>query len=491
LLAALAVMIMGATASSAGAALSVSVGYADTLRANPNFPTPWAGAPNTTFIGSGSPWDAGAVRIVNDSTSPVTVGGVTVDLHHGAGGASGPTFNLWGAFTIPGAVGSTPGQVILTQTTQYNFDTSDFPVNPCGTKLSSTDPRIPTVALSTGTGTVTLKDSGHVLDTFGYDLACQHNETTQWTQIGSDPCPSSALSLAPPSQTKGVGQTATVTATLTNAGGPGCGTPLPGVKVDFTGSGPNAPISGSGTTNGSGQATFSYSGGHTGTDTLAASVTNAEGGVVNSNTVTVTWGTLVRDGGFSCRASALLLNITGIAKFEPVVANNADNPCKTASATALPLTIGSTKAGVLSASTTLNTPSALPAAGDSASASATAASVLTGLVPGHSISSSTLKSNASVTCRAAAGGGLAATFAGSSSVDTLTIDGKTIVVGGAPLTLAVGPLATLYINRQIVASGVLLQRAFELDISGIVRLVIAESKVDTTRAPCATVIKLP
>src|SRR5579862_3197919 len=33
------------------ASLAVYVGYADNLRADPNFPVPWQGSPNTTFIG--------------------------------------------------------------------------------------------------------------------------------------------------------------------------------------------------------------------------------------------------------------------------------------------------------------------------------------------------------------------------------------------------------------------------------------------------------
>ena len=35
--------------------LTVEVGYADNLRANPFFPSPWAGSPNTIFVGENSP----------------------------------------------------------------------------------------------------------------------------------------------------------------------------------------------------------------------------------------------------------------------------------------------------------------------------------------------------------------------------------------------------------------------------------------------------
>ena len=245
------------------AGLDIFVGYADDARAGAaNFPTPWAGAPNTVFIGTGSPWDAGAVRLVNSSVAPVLVDNVTVDLHHGAGGSSGPVFSLWGSFTIPGN-----GQAILTQTAFFNFDTSDFPFQPCGSPAPASDPRIPTVAVTVSGATHTESDTGHVLDTFGYDSACNGNESIQWSQIGSAACVGSSLSLAPASQSANVGSTATVTATFTNS----CGDPLSGATVNFAvTSGPNTGLTGSGVTDANGNATFTYSSAVEGTDTLQA-----------------------------------------------------------------------------------------------------------------------------------------------------------------------------------------------------------------------------
>jgi len=103
--------------------------------------------------------------------------------------------------------------------------------------------------------------------------------------IGVPPCATGAvLSLTRASQTQDVGQTATVTANLS-----ACGTPLPGATVDFAvSSGPNAGTTGSGVTDPSGNAAFSYSSSTTGTDTLSASVTNAAG-KITSNNVTVLW----------------------------------------------------------------------------------------------------------------------------------------------------------------------------------------------------------
>jgi hypothetical protein len=272
---------VAAVPARASTGLDIYVGYADDLRASPtNFPTPWQGAPNTVFIGSGPPWDAGAVRLVNNSSSPVSVDDVSVDLHHGSGGASGPVFDLWGSFVIPAN-----GQAILTQTTQFNFDTSDDPFETCGTTAPASDPRIPTVTVTVSGSPTTVSDAGHILDTGGFDAVCLGNESIQWTLAGNAPCAGSSLSLAPPSQTQSVGQTATVTATFANS----CGQPLSNVAVNFSViSGPNTGTSGAGVTDSNGQASFSYSSLQPGTDTLQASVTNPAG-TITSNSVTVTW----------------------------------------------------------------------------------------------------------------------------------------------------------------------------------------------------------
>ena len=78
--------------------------------------------------------------------------------------------------------------------------------------------------------------------------------------------PSAACSLVPALATNDVGATHQVTATVTTNG-----TAVAGVTVNFdVTSGPNAGTNGVGTTSISGQATFSYSGGTTGIDTIVA-----------------------------------------------------------------------------------------------------------------------------------------------------------------------------------------------------------------------------
>jgi len=107
--------------------VQVSVGFADGSSASANFPTPWQNSPNTVFVGGGTPVDAGAIRIDNTSGAPLAIDSVAVDLQRG-----NAQFNLWGSFTIPAT-----GSAILTQTQPGNFDTSAFPIAPCGVCLDA------------------------------------------------------------------------------------------------------------------------------------------------------------------------------------------------------------------------------------------------------------------------------------------------------------------------------------------------------------------
>jgi hypothetical protein len=65
---------------------NLSTGYADTVRpaGASSFPLPWNGAANTTFVGSGSPYDTGALRFDNNTNQPIALNHVTVDIgtHH-------------------------------------------------------------------------------------------------------------------------------------------------------------------------------------------------------------------------------------------------------------------------------------------------------------------------------------------------------------------------------------------------------------------------
>jgi len=103
------------------------------------------------------------------------------------------------------------------------------------------------------------------------------------------PCkaPASGIGLTPLTATNPVGGSHTVTATVTDIGG----NPVAGVTVTFTvTSGPNAGQTGTGVTNASGQATFTYTDtGGAGTDTIVATFMDSTGGKHTSNTVTKIW----------------------------------------------------------------------------------------------------------------------------------------------------------------------------------------------------------
>jgi hypothetical protein len=96
------------------------------------------------------------------------------------------------------------------------------------------------------------------------------------------------ITLAPNTQTQAVGGSATVTATLLSGG-----TPVPGVSVSFSvTAGPNGGKTGSGNTNASGQASFTYTDtGGAGTDTVSSSFVDSGGTTHTSNSVSVVWQT--------------------------------------------------------------------------------------------------------------------------------------------------------------------------------------------------------
>jgi Big-like domain-containing protein len=288
--------------ASASSGINVFVGYADSLRANAtNFPTPWAGSPQTTFEGclpvASCEYDGGAVRIANNTGSTVTVNAITVHI-------STCTYTGW-----PSAILSPGADLIVAQLVSgasegcsgpspLHFDTSDIGPNGASWSGICTQSGVQSIVDLTVNGqTTTYTDSGQVLNTGGVDgAACPSpggNESIQWTTIGHAPCRGSQLSLAPATQTHGVGTTATVTATFTNS----CGQPLSNVAVRFAVlSGPNAGRSGTGATDANGAATFTYGSALAGTDTLQATVTNIAGSIP-SNTVTVTWVLFAPGGG--------------------------------------------------------------------------------------------------------------------------------------------------------------------------------------------------
>lgn len=284
------VVAVSAAPASAVTGVQVYVGYADTLRANPNnFPTPWDGTSGVTFDGcTGScAFDGGAVRIFNGTGATQTVNSITVTFDT-------CTWDLWQKNVV-----LQPGQqFIIAQTASGAsggcdnhsglFDTSDIgPNNANWAGNCNQSGVIPQINATIDNVANTFTDSKQVLNTGGVDLAgCPSgsNESQQWSLVGTR-CPGAAISLAPADQTDAVGTDATLTATVTNS----CGDPLQGVLVTLAVlSGPNAGQQFNVTSDAGGVATFSYTGSSTGTDTDQALASNPAG-TFGSNHATVTW----------------------------------------------------------------------------------------------------------------------------------------------------------------------------------------------------------
>jgi hypothetical protein len=175
-----AVLAFAAVTPTVRADVKVYVGYADSFRGSPFFPNPWRGSPNVLFEGSDAPWDAGAFRFDNTGASPVTLKDIQVDHF-----TDGTLFHPWNSTVVVN-----PGQIaIFTQTTPYNFDTSD---DAPGHTPSSPAHDQPQIHVNVDGNDLTFTDSGQVLNTGGYDLASfpnphmpTGNEALQWRLIGT------------------------------------------------------------------------------------------------------------------------------------------------------------------------------------------------------------------------------------------------------------------------------------------------------------------
>jgi hypothetical protein len=260
-------------------------------------PVPWIGDPGIQYSPGSNvgPYDAGAIRLDNTTNHQVKANVVVTLPNHAHGDQ---TFDLWGNVTI-----NAKSSFILTQTAvhrgpQYyetNFDTSDFEAQPaaCNALVGHGDAPQVTLTLFNGKGqptnTATFEDKGRILDTGGYDSVKCGNEALGWSLIGSvsPPQAQEQVALVSTISTGIVQQTNDIlTATVTDASGQ----PLQNVTVDFEVlNGPDQGTLGSAVTNGSGQATETYTGQATGNDTIRAFVNNASGGHFVSNAVHVRW----------------------------------------------------------------------------------------------------------------------------------------------------------------------------------------------------------
>jgi hypothetical protein len=147
------------------------VGYADTIQPGAHaadLPNPWYGSPNLVFQGTPTNVDAGAVRLENRSGRALTIDRVSVDI-----GAQ--HFEIWPTgLNVPAH-----GSVILTQTTETNFDTSE--TNPPNCQPST---QTPVVHVTISGKTRDYADVNRVLTTGGVDRGnCGGLESHPWERI--------------------------------------------------------------------------------------------------------------------------------------------------------------------------------------------------------------------------------------------------------------------------------------------------------------------
>jgi len=189
-------------------------------------------------------------------------------------------------------------------------------------------------------------------------------------------------------------------------------------------------------------------------------------------------GTIVdddRDGVFSCTGTAA--NVIGITA---AVANPANLPCADDSKTVLDATLNAglikVQTHALTSSTDLapDNQSAAPAAGDHAQASAKIDKTVISTV-GLTIELGVIQSQAAATCQPS-GGGLAPVLTGSSNIASLKINGVSVTVGSAPLTIAL-VIGSLKLNGQTIVNGVVKQQAVSLE-TPLAKIVLAESQAD-------------
>ena len=182
------------------APFDVYVGYSDGLRGSGFFPNPWSGDPGVTFLGSAPAFDAGAIMIINTGASNLTINGINVAIN------TTPLGDIWASsFPVTIAPGN---KLIVTQTSQFNFDTSDIhPISPVGVAVTDCTITCPMVSIGWGgSNSQTFNDSSHTLDTLGYDFAFNgSNESFNWRLIGSCAGPGCGGTVGVPGPIAGAG----------------------------------------------------------------------------------------------------------------------------------------------------------------------------------------------------------------------------------------------------------------------------------------------
>jgi len=189
-------LVIAATQAHADS-FNVFVGYTDNLRPSGFYPNPYCVGNNgsTCQVETNVQLDGGTFRVDDTGGTSLNITNIEVTLNGGA-----DVFKLWNDVTI------TPGQrAIFGQTTQYDFDTSDYnfftnigmSINGIGgctyygdltpSQQATCTANDPVISFDVNGIAYSFVDSGSILNTGGYDLNCcapDGNESIGWHQVG-------------------------------------------------------------------------------------------------------------------------------------------------------------------------------------------------------------------------------------------------------------------------------------------------------------------
>jgi hypothetical protein len=173
LLVALGLVMLSSFTATASAQVNVYAGYLNNVTGQPDpavTPNPFDPDANTTLISSGpvdSPHDTGVIRFENLCDMPVSIDpGLNVVTQ-------GANFQLWDG-SLPFVLA--PGQnLVLAETVNYNFDSSDF-----GLAID------PVVSGSMDGVAFSFTDTARIL--LGHEEIANTPETTPYGLLGTIPC---------------------------------------------------------------------------------------------------------------------------------------------------------------------------------------------------------------------------------------------------------------------------------------------------------------
>lgn len=173
--------MFASTVMQVSAQVTVYLGFLDNQTAPAFAPFPWRGSINTAFLGDlGTNFKTGCILIHNGGGASQTIGsGASV-----SGFNNGAIFQLWDSL-IGSGIAIPPGHnLILAQTSAFNFDTSKQPsiINPA---LATSGH--PVIHITLNGISKSFTDSAQVLNTGGFDVgaALGRNDSMQWRLVGT------------------------------------------------------------------------------------------------------------------------------------------------------------------------------------------------------------------------------------------------------------------------------------------------------------------